>query len=115
MASPITLVHEPGAQPTSELHSLAVAPLSVVPDRQAEGIGGSLMRHLIATARDERVDVLFLLGHPAYYPRFGFAPTHIGNEYGATDAFMSLELTAGSLEPVRAVARYVATFQDIGV
>lgn len=55
----------------------------------------------------------FLLGHTSYYPQFGFAPTHIGNEYGATDGFMALELKPGCLEGVRATVKYVGEFAEV--
>lgn len=51
-----------------------------------------------------------VLGHPAYYPRFGFASAAgrgIGDEYGAPpEAFMVLELVPGALDGVAGTARY---------
>jgi putative acetyltransferase len=108
LASPLTL------DPPSPLKCLAIGPVAVIPERQRDGIGSRLMRHAIELARDGGVDALFLLGHPSYYPRFGFAATHVGNEYGATDAFMALELREGCLAGVRATARYVTEFAEVG-
>jgi putative acetyltransferase len=59
-----------------------LSPLSVVPDRQGEGVGTALVAAAIQTARDRDVPVLFLEGDPGYYgPRgferadhFGFLP-----------------------------------------
>ncbi|WP_417068435.1 GNAT family N-acetyltransferase [Niveibacterium terrae] len=48
-----------------------LAPLSVRADRQRQGIGGALIRQGIAALREAGIDLLFLLGHEAYYPRFG--------------------------------------------
>jgi putative acetyltransferase len=109
LASPLELV------PKAPIGCLGIAPLAVLPERQGSGIGSLLMRHIVGLARDGGVDALFLLGSPAYYPRFGFAPTHIGNEYGASDAFMALELSDGCLADVRATAKYVAEFSELGV
>jgi putative acetyltransferase len=58
----------------------------------------------IARCRDLGFDAIFLLGHPAYYPRFGFVP---GRELGVhymddRDAFMGLELREGALDRVEA-------------
>lgn len=108
VASLITLEPDPGVT------CLGIAPLSVVPGRQGEGIGGMLMRHLIGAARAEALDALFLLGRPDYYQRFGFTQTHIGNSYGASEAFMALELAAGCLQAVQASAHYVDAFADSG-
>ncbi len=44
----------------------------------------------------------------------GFVRTHIANEYGATYAFMALELSHGCLQGVRATARYVDAFFEVG-
>lgn len=53
-----------------------LAPLSVVPDSQGKGVGGKLveagLEHLAAMG----VELVFVLGHPTYYPRFGFVPAH---------------------------------------
>jgi putative acetyltransferase len=55
-----------------DLRVLALAPLAVVPARQRDGIGGALMRETIRLADERREPLIVLLGHPAYYPRFGF-------------------------------------------
>ena len=57
-----------------------VAPLSVAPERQGEGIGTALMRAVIDHAAQRSWPLLLLLGDPAYYERFGFEaawPLHI--------------------------------------
>jgi len=51
---------------------LSLAPVSVAPERQGEGIGGALMRESIARADALGEPAIVLLGHPMYYPRFGF-------------------------------------------
>lgn len=50
----------------------AIGPVSVLPDRQGDGIGSALIRAGIAWARDEGFVAIFLLGSPDYYRRFGF-------------------------------------------
>lgn len=108
LASPITL------SPAVPLNCLAIGPVAVSPACQNEGIGSQLMESAIRHARDGDTDALFLLGHPDYYPRFGFGPTHINNEYGATDAFMALELRVDCLRNISALARYVEEFSAVG-
>jgi putative acetyltransferase len=51
---------------------LALAPLAVTPARQRDGIGGALMRETIRLADERGEPLIVLLGHPVYYPRFGF-------------------------------------------
>jgi putative acetyltransferase len=51
-----------------------LAPLAVVPDSQKRGIGGKLIERGLQILSEARVDLVFVLGHPGYYPRHGFQP-----------------------------------------
>jgi predicted N-acetyltransferase YhbS len=51
-----------------------LAPLAVVADRQRQGIGRALIDEGIECLRAAETDLVFVLGHPGYYSRFGFAP-----------------------------------------
>ena len=54
-----------------------------------------------------------VLGAPGYYTRFGFSPASqfgLGNEYGAGDEFMALELRAGGLPRLPGIVRYAPEF-----
>ena len=51
-----------------------LAPLAVVPDAQRKGIGGRLIEHGIRLLGEAGVALVFVLGHPGYYPRHGFEP-----------------------------------------
>jgi putative acetyltransferase len=51
---------------------LSLAPMGVLPDFQRRGIGGQLIRAALDRARDRGEDLVVLVGHPQYYPRFGF-------------------------------------------
>lgn len=83
---------------------LCLAPLSVHPDRQKQGLGGQLIRAVELKARELGFNALVLFGHPAYYSRFGFRPTR---EWGITlpggdtmDEMMLLELFPGALKGI---------------
>jgi putative acetyltransferase len=52
--------------------ALALAPVSVLPTRQRNGIGSALIKRAVSKARDEGWAVIFVLGDPNYYERFGF-------------------------------------------
>ena len=54
-----------------------LAPLAVIPDFQRKGIGGKLIERGLELLSESRVDLVFVLGHPDYYPRFGFKPAGI--------------------------------------
>ena len=92
---------------------LGLAPLAVTPDRQRQGIGGRLVRQALAVAAASGAGFVVVLGHPGYYPRFGFraaAEVGLGNEYGAHEAFMVLELRPRSLPADGGLVQYGAEF-----
>jgi putative acetyltransferase len=81
------------------VRALALAPVAVQPERQRQGIGGALIREGLAQAREGRWQAVIVLGHPAYYPRFGFSAT-LARKLQAPfsgDAFMALELVPSAL------------------
>jgi putative acetyltransferase len=61
-------------EPESSESVALLAPLAVVPDSQGKGIGGQLIRHGLKCLSESGVDIVFVLGHPGYYPRHGFTP-----------------------------------------
>ncbi|MBT8420316.1 MAG: N-acetyltransferase [Gammaproteobacteria bacterium] len=54
-----------------------LAPLAVVPDRQKQGVGGKLIKHGLRILSESGVELVFVLGHPGYYPRHGFKPVGV--------------------------------------
>jgi putative acetyltransferase len=58
---------------------LALAPMAVLPDRQGQGVGSALVRESLRRAAETDYPLVVVLGHPEYYPRFGFEP---GAEHG---------------------------------
>ena len=59
----------PGDVPVSIL-----APLAVIPDAQRQGVGGALVEEGVRRQSGSGVALVFVLGHPGYYPRHGFEP-----------------------------------------
>jgi len=57
-----------------EVPGFVLAPLSVRPDRQRQGVGSRLVRHGLLTLRDRGVRWILVYGDPSYYGRFGFLP-----------------------------------------
>ena len=94
--------------------ALALAPVSVAPDRQGGGIGGALIRKSIAEARRMREALIFVLGDPAYYTRFGFslkAATPFDCVYAGA-YIMALEL--GKKKTATAPVVYADAFGGLG-
>lgn len=90
--------------------SLSLAPMAVHPDHQSKGIGGRLINEGLAVAKAMGFDSVIVLGHPGYYPRFGFQPASrwgIKPPLEAPDeAFMAMELLESGLEGKSGVAEY---------
>jgi len=58
-----------------------LAPLAVLPRFQKQGIGGSLIKKGLELLSQSGVDLVFVVGHQGYYPRYGFTPaTEFGFE-----------------------------------
>ena len=55
-----------------EVPALALAPVAVLPDRQRQGAGAAVVRAALEAARARGERLVLVLGHPEYYPRFGF-------------------------------------------
>ena len=51
-----------------------LAPLAVVPDCQKQGVGSRLIKEGLRLLAKSGVDIVFVAGHPEYYPRHGFTP-----------------------------------------
>lgn len=102
---------------SSRLSVLGLAPLAVLTQFQRKGVGAALMHRSLSQCRDLGHDVIVVLGHPEYYPKFGFVRAGrygLGCEYDVPDdAFMALELRAGSLQGIRGLVRYQSEFDDV--
>ncbi|MEW9548258.1 GNAT family N-acetyltransferase [Nonomuraea sp. NPDC050783] len=95
-----------------DVPALALAPVAVVPAEQRRGLGTLVVEDALATARGLGERAVVVLGHPAYYPRFGFTPAA---RHGITapfdapaDALMALSLDG--TPPPRGVIRYAPPF-----
>jgi putative acetyltransferase len=97
--------------------AVALGPMAVRPEFQNRGIGSKLVRAGLEGCRELGEQVIFVLGHPAFYRRLGFTPAAahgIQSEYTAGDAFMVVELAEGSLAGRRGTVIYHAAFNTAG-
>jgi putative acetyltransferase len=87
-----------GLEPSSR-RVLELGPMSVAPDRQRGGIGSALVREALRRADARAEPLVLVVGHPSYYPRFGFVPAAEleivpPDPRIPPDAFMAKPLTA---------------------
>ena len=108
--SPVRLATEPG------LILMGLAPMAVVPSKQRQGVGSRLVREGLERCRQLNAAAVVVLGHPSYYPRFGFLPAgHLSlrSEYDVPDeVFMVRELREGALRGLSGTIQYHPVFRD---
>ena len=109
--SPVTIADHP------QLKLAGLAPMAVLPNHQRKGIGTALVTAGLERCREDGYDAVVVLGHPEFYPRFGFVPAHrfgICCEYDVpADVFMIAELRSGSLDGVAGTIHYHPAFHDL--
>lgn len=110
--SPVSLSGHP------DLRVTGLAPMAVLPESQREGIGSSLVKAGLEACRNAGFEAVVVLGHPEYYPKFGFVPASrfgIDSEYDVPDeVFMAQELVAGALAERSGTIRYHEAFRGVG-
>ncbi|WP_054958565.1 GNAT family N-acetyltransferase [Paenibacillus dakarensis] len=92
-----------------------LAPLAVLPSYQRQGIGGELVREGLARCRKLGIPLVFLIGHPSYYSKFGFVPA---GQHGFSlkqftvpdDVFMVYEIEPSALNRIQGEFRYSEAF-----
>lgn len=96
---------------------MGLAPMAVAPRRQGEGIGKDLVHAGLDQCRQLHMGAVVVLGHPGYYPRFGFQPASsfgLSCVYDAPDeAFMALELEPGYLGTRTGTVHYHPAFDSL--
>ncbi|MEG3911486.1 N-acetyltransferase [Microcoleus sp. w2-18bC1] len=96
------------------LSILGLAPVAVLPNYQRQGIGTLLIREGLKECARSGFQAVVVLGHPDFYPRFGFIPASrksLKCEYDVPDeAFMVLELESGALQECSGTVKYRSEF-----
>lgn len=102
---------------TSTALGLGLAPMAVLPDYQRQGVGSELVRAGLRECQRIGANVVVVLGHPEYYPRFGFVPASqkgLTSEYPVPDeVFMAIELEPGALKGRRGLVKYRPEFAEV--
>jgi len=100
----------------TEVQVAGLGPMAVSPSRQLQGIGSKLVERGIEECQRQGYEVIVVIGHPTYYPRFGFRR---GSSFGLRckfdapdEAFMAVELRPGALSGGGEV-RYPPEFSEV--
>ena len=110
--SPVTVESEDGV-----FSGIGLAPMSVLPEHQNRGIGSQLVREGLNECQRLGHELVVVLGHSKYYPRFGFAPASLKglrSEYDVPDdIFLALELKEGTLAGRSGLVKYHPEFAKV--
>jgi len=110
--SPVTI-----ESATDSFTAMGLAPMAVLPEHQRQGIGTLLVREGLRECQRIGHEVVVVLGHPEYYPRFGFVPASLKglrSEYDVRDeVFMLAELTPGALKGRTGLVKYRSEFNAV--
>lgn len=100
-----------------EIPALALAPMAVLPEYQRQTIGSQLVYQGLLESANLGHKIVIVVGHPEYYPRFGFK---LARNYGIRapfdvpdEAFLVLELEVGALKDIRGVVKYNPAFNTV--
>jgi predicted N-acetyltransferase YhbS len=108
---PVEIKHD------SEIHTvLSLAPMAVHPDFQKKGIGSKLVIVGLKKAEESGYTSVIVVGHPSYYPRFGFQPASNWNIRLPMDVpdevFMALELKQDGLKGCHGVVEFPKEYEE---
>ncbi|WP_421378756.1 GNAT family N-acetyltransferase [Bacillus salacetis] len=101
----------------NSIPTLALAPMAVLPNWQNKGIGTKLVSEGLLKARELGFQHVVVLGHPDFYPKFGFEkasskgilpPFPVPEE-----VFMVMELQEGSLQGKKGMVKYPPSFDSV--
>ena len=95
--------------------ALSLAPMAVMPECQRQRIGSRLVEAGLEACRERGHKIVLVLGHPDYYPRFGFSAElarPLESPFSGGDAWMALELVPGALAGVKGRVEFSAPFTE---
>ena len=107
--------HLPIMSASGIVNALSLAPMAEVPSEQRKGIGSTLVTEGLRACREAGHRIVVVLGHPDFYPRFGFSAklaARLKSPY-AGPSFMALELVPGALDGIDGEVRYPPPFERL--
>ncbi|MEZ5942124.1 MAG: N-acetyltransferase [Planctomycetaceae bacterium] len=98
------------------IEALSLAPMAVLPEHQLQGIGSRLLHEAIKVCQERGEKIILVLGHPDFYPRFGFSAElaeQIESPFGGGEAWMALELVAGAIDRIQGRVEFSPPFNAL--
>ena len=96
---------------------MGLAPMTVLPSWQRKGVGTKLLNARLRACENAGYRAVVVLGHPGYYPRFGFVPSRkfgIKSEYDVPpEAFLVKQLQGGALRGTTGTVKYNPVFNEL--
>jgi putative acetyltransferase len=103
--------------PRGSMAVLSLAPMAVLPEFQNLGIGSRLVSTGLEKCRELGHTIVVVIGHPEYYPKFGFVPARkrgLDLPFPVPDeAFMVCELEPEALAGIEGKIKYPPEFEDV--
>jgi len=93
--------------------ALSLAPMAVLPKFQRQGIGSALVEAGVESCRERGHKIVVVLGHPEFYPRFGFSAEFarpLKSPFGEGESWMAVELEPGALAGIQGCVEYAPPF-----
>ena len=110
--SPVTVESE-----NSSFQAMGLGPMAVLPNHQNSGIGSQLVEKGLNECEKVGHGIVFVLGHPEFYGRFGFSPSKpygLRSEYDVPDdVFMVKEIRKGALSGRKGIVKYRPEFSSV--
>lgn len=95
------------------VQAVSLAPMAVLPEHQRRGIGNKLVEAGLEACRARGHRIVVVLGHPEFYPRFGFSAElarPIESAFDGGEAWMAMELMPGALNGVEGRVEFSPPF-----
>ena len=101
-----------------EVEGMGLAPMAVLASHQRKGVGGALIRHGVEQIKSASYPFIIVLGHPEYYPRFGFERASlfgVQSEFPKIpdEVFMLMPLDQAVVQELSGVVRYRPEFSEL--
>ena len=101
---------------TETYDAIGLAPMAILPEYQRQGYGSELVEKGLKILSERGHEIVVVLGHPDYYPKFGFNTT---DQYGIycefecpAEAFMIKELKQNSLKGIGGTVKFNPKFSE---